>query len=36
LHCACFPAENVWPLIPPGATVDDAMEAAPQTEAIVA
>ena len=36
LHCACFPAENVWPLIPPGATVDDAMESAPQTEAIVA
>ena len=29
LHCACFPAENVWPLIPPGATVDDAMEFAP-------
>jgi len=26
LHCACFPAENVWPLIPPGATADDAME----------
>ena len=36
LHCACFPAENVWPLIPPGATVDDAMEGAPQPEAIVA
>ena len=36
LHCACFPAENVWPLIPPGATVDDAMEGSPQPEAIVA
>jgi acetolactate synthase-1/2/3 large subunit len=36
LHCACFPAENVWPLIPPGATVEDAMESAPQAEAIVA
>jgi acetolactate synthase-1/2/3 large subunit len=36
LHCACFPAENVWPLIPPGATVDDAMERAPTPEAIVA
>ena len=36
LHCACFPAENVWPLIPPGATVDDVMERAPDTEAIVA
>jgi acetolactate synthase-1/2/3 large subunit len=34
LHCACFPAENVWPLIPPGATVDDAMEFAPPVEAI--
>jgi len=30
LHCACFPAENVWPLIPPGATVVDAMERAPE------
>jgi len=29
LHCACFPAENVWPLIPPGATVHDAMDGAP-------
>ncbi len=36
LHCACFPAENVWPLIPPGATVEDAMHEAPQPEAIVA
>jgi acetolactate synthase-1/2/3 large subunit len=37
LHCACFPAENVWPLIPPGATVEDAMHEAPQpAEAIVA
>jgi len=25
LHCACYAAENVWPLIPPGATVHDAM-----------
>jgi acetolactate synthase-1/2/3 large subunit len=30
LHCACFPAENVWPLIPPGATVHDAMDGAPE------
>ncbi len=28
LHCECFPMENVWPLIPPGATVDEAMEGA--------
>jgi acetolactate synthase-1/2/3 large subunit len=35
LHCACFPAENVWPLIPPGATVDDAMEHAPEPEPAV-
>jgi len=25
LHCACHATENVWPLIPPGATVHDAM-----------
>jgi acetolactate synthase-1/2/3 large subunit len=25
LHCACFPAENCWPLIPPGASVQDAL-----------
>ena len=25
LHCACFPAENCWPLIPPGASVHDAL-----------
>ncbi len=29
LHCACFASENVWPLIPPGLTADDAMEFAP-------
>ena len=27
LHCACFPEENVWPMIPAGATTDDLMEA---------
>ncbi len=34
LHCACFPAENCWPLIPPGASVHDALgppEAEPET-----
>ena len=30
LHCACFSNENVWPLIPPGMTADDAMYAAPE------
>ncbi|MGH7729012.1 MAG: thiamine pyrophosphate-dependent enzyme, partial [Vulcanimicrobiaceae bacterium] len=30
LHCACHPSENVWPLIPPGATALDAMEARPE------
>jgi acetolactate synthase-1/2/3 large subunit len=30
LHCACFPAENVWPLIPPGLTALDAMNGAPE------
>jgi acetolactate synthase-1/2/3 large subunit len=27
LHCACYPTENVWPMIPAGMTVDDLMEA---------
>ena len=36
LHCACFPAENVWPLIPPGATALDAMNSAPVAEPIPA
>jgi acetolactate synthase-1/2/3 large subunit len=27
LHCRCHPTENVWPMIPAGATVDDLMEA---------
>jgi len=27
LHCACYPHENVWPLIPPGAATSEAMEA---------
>jgi len=36
LHAACFPTENVWPLIPPGLTADDAMESRPETEAVVA
>jgi acetolactate synthase-1/2/3 large subunit len=35
LHCACFPAENVWPLIPPGATVEDAMNGSPEPEPAV-
>ncbi len=32
LHCACFPTENCWPLIPPGASVHDAMGPAPEPE----
>jgi acetolactate synthase-1/2/3 large subunit len=28
LHCACYPHENVWPIIPAGKGVDDLMEAA--------
>ena len=28
LHCACHPVENVWPLIPPGATVAETMDGA--------
>ena len=37
LHCACYAAENVWPLIPPGATVHDAMTGTtPEPEAAIA
>jgi acetolactate synthase-1/2/3 large subunit len=25
LHCACYPAENVWPMIPGGGSIDDVM-----------
>ena len=30
LHCACFPTENVWPLIPPGGTAEDVMYGRPE------
>ncbi len=30
LHCACFPTENVWPLIPPGGTAEDAQYGRPE------
>ena len=37
LHCACFPAENCWPLIPPGASVQDALgPATPDLEPVFA
>jgi len=39
LHCACYAGENVWPLIPPGATVNDAMNGAavePEPEPAIA
>lgn len=29
LHCACFPMENVWPMIPSGSSVDESIEAVP-------
>jgi len=29
LHCACYPHENVWPIIPSGKGVDDLLEALP-------
>ena len=28
LHCACYPTENVWPLIPPGGAISEGMEQA--------
>jgi acetolactate synthase-1/2/3 large subunit len=34
LHCACYPAENVWPMIPSGGSIDDVMtERAPAVPA---
>ncbi|GAC1591855.1 MAG: acetolactate synthase 2 catalytic subunit [Candidatus Velthaea sp.] len=27
LHCACYPVENVWPMIPAGGSADELMEA---------
>jgi acetolactate synthase-1/2/3 large subunit len=29
MHCACFPMENVWPMIPSGTSVDESIEAVP-------
>jgi len=29
LHCACYPHENVWPMIPAGAALDELIEAEP-------
>lgn len=29
LHCACYPHENVWPMIPAGAALDDLIEGVP-------
>jgi acetolactate synthase-1/2/3 large subunit len=29
LHCACFPLENVWPMIPSGTSVEESMESVP-------
>jgi acetolactate synthase-1/2/3 large subunit len=26
LHCACFPEENVWPMIPAGAAIDEGID----------
>ncbi len=25
LHCACYPVENVWPMIPGGGSIEDVM-----------
>jgi acetolactate synthase-1/2/3 large subunit len=30
LHVACYPAENVWPMIPAGGTLDDTMHKRPE------
>ena len=36
LHCACYPEENVWPLIPAGTSVGETMEARPFDDAVPA
>jgi len=33
LHCACYPSENVWPLIPAGTSVAEMIEERPMDEA---
>jgi acetolactate synthase-1/2/3 large subunit len=33
LHCACYPSENVWPLIPAGTSVTEMLEERPVDEA---
>jgi acetolactate synthase-1/2/3 large subunit len=35
LHCVCYPEENVWPMIPAGAAIDEGIDAAPDTERAV-
>jgi acetolactate synthase-1/2/3 large subunit len=32
LHCACYPGENVWPLIPAGTSVAEMIEERPYDE----
>jgi len=29
LHCACYPVENVWPMIPGGGSAEDLLMARP-------
>jgi len=29
LHCVCYPAENVWPMIPVGGAIDEGIESKP-------
>ncbi len=36
LHCECFPAENCWPLIPPGGSVHEALGPAAEPEQVLA
>jgi len=36
LHCACYPEENVWPLIPAGTSVGEMIEARPFDDAVPA
>ena len=34
LHCACYPTENCWPMIPAGGAIEDMIDKAPEKIAV--
>lgn len=34
LHCACYPTENCWPMIPAGGAIEDMIDKAPEKAAV--